>query len=170
MKFYTAALLIALPYQAIACLDDEQRSYSERAQSITANEICDAVSSGIAKEDVSCSNGIFENDEMYVAVNRGLGVVVQFDILFLAASENLSGVVSGKGYESHKFKTMFFLDFSCRNVIWRYAYEPRFIRGNYNTARDLGNPNWTLYSDNDRISSLSESLQTWVVNALIKAE
>jgi hypothetical protein len=168
MKLLPIFAVILFPCQALACLDAEQREYAERAQTITATEICNAVSSGIAGQEVSCTNGVYEEDEIWVTVNRGLGVVVQFDIFFLAASDRLSGVVSGSGFESHKFKTMLFLDFSCRNVLWRYAYEPRYLRGNFRIARNLANPNWRLYSDNDRISYLSESLQTWVVQALIQ--
>jgi hypothetical protein len=170
VRILISALLLALPHNAMACLDDEQRSYSERAQSITANEICNAISSGIARQNVSCSNGFFENGEMLVEVTRGLGVPVQFDIFFIASSEDLSGIVSGAGYESHKFKVLLFLDFSCRNVIWRYAYEPRYIRGSYQLALNRANPNWTLYSDNDRIVSLSERVQVWVVDALVDSE
>jgi len=168
MRFIVAFLAVLFPQQAIACLDEEQSGYAERAKTISSTEICNAVSSGIVGHAVNCTNGIYEIDDILVKVTRGLGVVVQFDIFFIGPSEKLSGKVSNNGYESHKFKTMFFLDFSCRNVLWRYAYEPRYLKGSFDIAKNVSNPNWTLYSDNDRISSLSESVQSWILNALIE--
>lgn len=163
--------LVALPFMwcsaAVACQSEEQRSYTERAKTISPAEICNAVASGITGRSVLCPSNRYSQDQVEVVVTRTLrSEIAEFDVLFLARSDRLSGRVGDRGFESHKYKILLFHDFQCRNMIWTYTYEPRYIRAGFHVAKNLSNPNWTLYSDGDRLTALEELFRTWVVEEL----
>ncbi len=167
--FFAIVALVTFTRAALACVTDEQSKYSQRAQTFTPSEVCGAIVTGITGVETTCEGNKFNKDQIRVAVTRTLNnEIVEFDAQFIAPSEMLSEFVGKSGYESHKYKILFFLDFNCRNMIWTYTYEPRYIKHFFDVSGDLNNPNWTLYSDVDRLQVLDSKFRGWIVDEISK--
>jgi hypothetical protein len=170
LRFISVTLLALIfwPQLSLACsLTPAEILNKKRAQTISSSELCAAVLSGIASREVVCADGKGHWEEVTTKVTRRPdNRIVQFDMEIKGPSGLLANIVGGSGYESHKYKIMLFLDFNCVNSYWYYEYEPRYIRASYRAALDDGNKNWRLFSDNDRIVSLSQRIDNWIVAAL----
>ena len=166
-SLFTAAYLTCLSTHALACDGTIDQKWVDRFRSLTASEICGKVATELSAKTVRCTSGSIDKEEVEVEVVKGFDRdLIQFDVKMVAKSSMLTDVLGEKGFESHKYKLLMFLDLNCRTNIWAYAYEPRKIRASYHIASNADNPNWRLFNDNNRIVELSDRFRSWIRESL----
>jgi hypothetical protein len=133
--------------------------------------VCVALAEGLG-EKFKCAGGHYSSEDTTIdvyTIDRDKGFV-RIDFKIVAKSMRLSGYVGKSGYESHAFEALLFAGFDCMLKYWITFREPRFMKGPWRVASDPGNPNWTLYTDGDRLTPLRDRVQNWFVQVFDKGD
>lgn len=150
---------------SFACTVDPRYDRTvEVIQNLTADEVCRSLVAGLQRGS-HCDNAHYGSDGITVdvfTVDKDEGFV-RVDFKIVAPSDQLSGIIGGRGYESHAFEGLLFLGLDCLPKYWVTPREPRYIRGHWTSVPDPGNVNWTLYTDGDRIGPLRDKVQSWFI-------
>ncbi|MER9494917.1 hypothetical protein NKI86_24170 [Mesorhizobium sp. M0320] len=131
---------------------------------LTNNDVCRALTTGFGDAH-DCTAGHYSKDDLTIDVARidldkGFAKI---PFVIVAPSSQLSGIVGGQGYESHRFQALLFLGLDCAPKYLILLHEPRYLRGSWNVASDPGNPNWKLFTDGDRIEVLQGKVSGWFI-------
>lgn len=164
-----AVLFLAAP--AVGCVLTEARLAQIKAvQSVTVEDFCNDLRSSLFDIRKPCAGTDVETEasdgDATVKVNwESATNLPEFTINIFGKSSLLTGMGEW-GYENQLYKLILFLDLGCTPQYRVYEFEPRYIKADLRTAKDLRNPNWKLFSDPDRQRKLTDKIAAVVISAI----
>jgi len=164
-----AILLLAAP--AVGCdLTEARLAQIKAVQSVTVKGLCNSLGSSLFGFVSRCAGTDVETEasdgDATVKVNwESATNLPEFTINIFGKSALLTGM-GDWGYENQLYKVILFLDLGCTPQYRVYEFEPRYLKADLQTAKDLTNPNWKLFSDPDRQRKLTDKIAAAVISAI----